>query len=105
MKILEHYNRFNERRYGNPWVAMVDPKTAKPDFSKKVGRYSGGYNKGEAGDLYLFEPQEGTVYMYGQKDYRGGNTERAYVLYKDGEFAPVTAGDLVSVLEAMNGGK
>ena len=95
MKVLAHYGSFNARRYSNPWVAPIDPKTAKPDFTKKVGGYTGGYNSGEAGDLYITEPKEGTVYMYGQKDYRGNNTERRYAQYISGEFVPVPADRLI----------
>lgn len=102
MKILKSYESFNPRRYGNPWVAKVDPKTAKPDFSVKVGGYTGGYGQGDAGDLYILDPAEGVVYMYGQKDYRGGHTEREYALYKDGEFHSVSAKDLIAVLESLN---
>lgn len=98
MKILKHYDSFNWRRYGNPWVAVVNPKTAKPDFSEKVGGYTGGYNRGEEGDLYICEPIEGTVYMYGQKDYRGNNTERKYAKYIDGEFIPVSNSELIAAL-------
>lgn len=57
MKILKHYRSFNFRRYGNPWVAKVDDKTAKPDFNLKVGGHTGGYNRGEEGDLYVTDPQ------------------------------------------------
>lgn len=98
MKILKHYDYFNSSRYGNPWVAKVDAKTAKPDFKLKVGGYTGGYNRGEEGDLYVTDPQDGTVYMFGQKDYRGKKTERGYVVYKNGEFLPVTPSALIAVL-------
>lgn len=98
MKILKHYGSFNFRRYGNPWVAKVDAKTAKPDFNSKVGGYTGGYNRGEEGDLYVTDPQDGTVYMFGQKDYRGNNTEREYAVYKNGEFLPVTSSTLIAAL-------
>lgn len=98
MKVIASYGEFNERRYGNPWVAKVDPRTAKPDFSVRVGGYTGGYNMGEAGDLYVYEPEEGAVYMYGQKDYRGHNTERGYVKYVNGEFVDVSTADLLKNL-------
>jgi len=98
MIVLKHYESFNQRRYGNPWVAKVDKKTAKPDFNVKVGGYTGGYNCGEEGDLYVADPQDGAVYMYGQKDYRGNNTERSYVQFKDGTFIPVTKSELITVL-------
>ena len=48
---------------------MVDSK-GKIDFSKDIGDYSG--RPGEAGELYVYEPQDGQVYAYGQKDNRGG---------------------------------
>lgn len=101
MEVLKRYDSFNFRRYGNPWVAKVDKKTAKPDFQQKVGGYTGGYNRGEAGDLYVYDPQEGEVYMFGQKDYRGNNTEREYAIYKNGKFTPVSTENLITVL---NGG-
>lgn len=98
MKTIKHYGSFNQRRYGNPWVAKVDTKTAKPDFKSKVGGYTGGYNKGEEGDLYVYDPEEGTVYMYGQKDYRGGNTENGYVKVVNGEFVEVSSANLIAAL-------
>lgn len=98
MKVIKNYGSFNHRRYGNPWVTIVNPKTAKPDFSKEIGGYTGGYGRGEAGELYVNDPQENAVYMFGQKDYRGNNTERQYVQYKNGEFIPVSSENLVEVL-------
>ena len=73
MKTIKTYESFNHRRYSNPWVAPVLPGTTKPDFSKKVGGYTGAYGKGEAGNLYVSDPVEGQVYTYGQKDYRAGS--------------------------------
>lgn len=102
MKKVKHYTAFNHRRYGNPWIAKLNPKTLKPDFSEKVGGYTGGYNKGEEGDLYLFAPEENAIYAYGQRDYRGGNTEMAYLLYKNGEFEEVTPSTLIDVLNDMS---
>lgn len=98
MKVIKSYEEFNQRRYGNPWVAIVDSKTAKPDFSRKVGGYTGGYNSGEAGELYVNEPQDGAVYMFGQKDYRGNKTDRQYVQFKDGEFLPIKSENLIEAL-------
>ena len=48
MKTIKTYESFNHRRYGNPWIAEVIPGTTKPDFSRKVGGYTGAYGKGEA---------------------------------------------------------
>ncbi|HNX63310.1 MAG TPA: hypothetical protein PKN45_11765 [Candidatus Limiplasma sp.] len=99
MKIIKKYSEFNFRRYGNPWVAMVSPN-GKIDFNARVGSYTGGYNKGEAGSLYVTDPIEGAVYAYGQKDYRGNNGGYEYVKFIGGEFVKVAKEDLV---EALNG--
>lgn len=80
------FDEYNFRRYSNPWVAVVD-ENGRLDFNKKVGTYTGRYNSGEAGDLYVFSPIEGQVYGFGQKDYRGNRTIVEYVMWMNGEFA------------------
>lgn len=86
IKTIAKYDSFNERRYSNPWVAICDSK-CKPNFDKKVGEYTGGYGKGESGDLIVYEPVEGAVYMYGQKDNRKTqHSVREYVIFHHGQF-------------------
>jgi hypothetical protein len=97
MKTIKMYESFNFRRYGNPWVAMVDTN-GKLDFTAKVGGYTGGYNKGEAGELYISNPVDGAIYAYGQKDYRGNNSGYQYVVYADGAFNRVEKTELISRL-------
>lgn len=99
MKVIATYENFNANRYGNPWVGFINPCTGKVDFSKKVGKYTGTYNKGEAGELYVFEPVEGAVYAYGQKDYRGKNSTCNYIKYVNGEFIPVDKTTLIEELQ------
>ena len=48
MKVVKKYWSFNSRRYGNPWVALVNKSTGKIDFSQKIGGYTGVHNKVEA---------------------------------------------------------
>ena len=96
-QVIASYREFNFRRYGNPWVARVAAR-GKLDFAAKVGGYTGGYNKGEAGNLYIYEPEEGAVYAYGQKDYRGNNGGCEYTQYRDGEFHPITKTELLDAL-------
>lgn len=81
--VINTYNIFNERRYSTPWVCKME-ECGKFNFSDKVGTYTGNGRKGEAGDLVVFAPVEGQVYGYGQKDYRGGNTEVSFAKW-DGE--------------------
>ena len=99
--IIKQYGDFNFRRYSNPWVATVAPN-GKLDFSARVGGYTGGYNKGEAGSLYVTDPVEGAVYAYGQKDYRGHNGGYDYAQYLNGEFVDV---DKVNLLDVLTGTK
>lgn len=98
MKVIKKYGAFNFRRYGNPWVAIIDKETGKLDFTKNIGGYTGGYNKGEAGELYIIEPVEKAVYAFGQKDYRGNGTELEYIQYFNGEFIPVDKTELINKL-------
>lgn len=80
---IEHFESYNKRRYGTPWVcAMTD--TGKYDFSKSVGTYTG--SDGDDGDLVVFEPVIGQVYGWGQKDYRGGNTIKKFAKWTGNEF-------------------
>ena len=101
MRVIKSYSSFNRRRYSDPWVAIVDPKTAKPNFTKRVGGYTGIRFKGEAGELFVTEPQDGAVYMYGQKDYRGNNTDRQYVQFKDNNFISIKPENLIKVLSSI----
>ena len=81
--ILTSFDSYNQRRYGTPWVCIMT-QDGQYDFSTRVGCYTGNGYSGEEGDLVVFEPVEGTVYGYGQKDHRGGKTFKAYVKW-DGE--------------------
>lgn len=100
LKVIRSFEAFNKRRYSNPWVAIVGAD-ARLDFSQKCGGYTGGYGKGEAGELYVIDPIDGQVYGFGQKDYRGNNGFTSYAQYKGGEFVHVAKCDLVRVLNEM----
>lgn len=99
MTTIREYGVFNQRRYSNPWVAIVNKATGKLDFTQRIGGYTGGYGKGDAGSLYVTEPVEGAVYAYGQKDYRGNNGGYEYVKYVGGQFVPVEKTALVAALK------
>ena len=97
MKTIATYESFNARRYGNPWVCRVNQFGAL-DFSAKIGAYSGRYNGGEAGELYVYEPEEGAVYAFGQKAYRSAKGGYEYRIYMGGEFRPIEKQNLVRAL-------
>lgn len=95
--VVATYEAFNQRRYGNPWIAKVGPN-GKPSFEKKVGSYTGTYGRGESGELYIFEPEEGAIYAYGQKDYRGTGAPIRYIQIRDGAPVAIERGELLDLL-------
>ena len=86
--IIARYDAYNSRRYSRPWVATV--VNGKYDFATRVGYYTGNDHKGtgDAGDLIVIAPETDTIYAYGQKDHRGGNTQIGYALWIDNAFTP-----------------
>ncbi len=95
--VIEEFESFNPLRYSDPWVAPVDPATAWPDFGRRVGGYTGARGSGEAGKLYVSDPEEGAVYMYGQKDRRGRNTIKRYARWDGEAFVPMTKAEVLGL--------
>lgn len=98
--IVKHFNSFNFRRYSDPWVARVD-RQCRPDFSVRVGTFTGGFRTGHEGDLVLTDPVDGALYTWGQKDYRGGNTARGWFVYQDGEIKQLTYAEALDYATAQ----
>jgi len=80
--VIDSYGEYNWRRYSRPWLCRMT-EGGGYDFATPIGTYTGA-ERGEAGDLVVFEPSEGMVYGYGQKDYRGNNTKVRHAVW-DGE--------------------
>lgn len=80
--VICSFDAYNERRYGRPWICQMTERGGY-NFNTPVGIYTAG-ERGGAGDLVVFEPTEGVVYGYGQKDYRGNNTTINHAIW-DGE--------------------
>lgn len=97
--IIKRYGDYNERRFGTPWAAPCD-STGRPNFKGKTGRFTGG--RGEGGDLFAEDPDEGSVWAYGQKDFRGGSTEKSYAQYRNGAFHHLEATELLAALSEVN---
>lgn len=97
MLVVKNYESFNQRRYSNPWIARVD-SNGRIDFSVRVGSYTGAFGQGEAGQLYINNPIEGTVYAYGQKDNRGNNGGYEYVKFVAAEMVKIEKTALVEAL-------
>lgn len=84
MEIIAHFSSFNPRRYSLPWVAEFT--NGKYNFNSRCGMYTGNAKNGEAGDLVVFDPKEGQVYAWGQKDYRRNGTILSYSVFGGGKF-------------------
>lgn len=99
--VIKSYAAYNSRRYGMPWAAKVG-KTARIDFSEKISGYTGGWGTGDAGDLYIENPEEGQIYAWGQKDYRNRTGSTCYYgIYQNGALTEIAKTDLVKAVNAM----
>jgi hypothetical protein len=80
MRITLDVTSYNPRRYGKPWIARVDfGSDPKGDFH--FGDFVG--DPGQAGVLVI-EVNEGDIVAWGQKDYRGHNSEILWHQVRDG---------------------
>ena len=83
--VIYSFDNYNFRRCSTPWVALIN--NGKYDFNKKIGGYTGRYNSGDAGDVYVSHPVDGQIYAYGQKDYRNPkNTFINFAVWQNGQF-------------------
>lgn len=83
MKFTKETEKYNERRYGKPWIAKVDFKTnPKGDFT--FGDWIG--QGGDEGVLILENVSTGDTIATGQKDYRKPRNSRAEyaIIQEDG---------------------
>jgi len=88
MKIERKTNRYNELRYGLPWIAKVrfEAGKIKYDFGVWIG------DKGSEGLLVLDCLEPGDLYATGQKDFRNSKqTENdLFELLPDGTGQSIT---------------
>lgn len=84
--VIASFESYNERRYSAPWVAKITQ--GQYQFKPACGLYTGDRYRGTSGDLVVYEPEEGQVYAYGQKDHRGKHTYILYALWDGARFVP-----------------
>jgi hypothetical protein len=80
MKVQIETDSYNERRYGKPYIALVD-------FSKNPkGACQWGDWVGQVGceGLLVIDANPGDVVMHGQKDNRGNDSECRYAIVTEG---------------------
>lgn len=94
--IIATYPDYNDHQFGTPWAAPCE-STGRPSFKGKTGHFTGG--RGRGGDLYVADPAEGSVWVYGQKDYRTLNDEKRYAIFRDGEFWLIEAAEVLEFVQ------
>ena len=97
--LLECYGDYDPRKQGTPWGVPCDSSGA-PFFKGNAAYFSSGHGTG--GCLYVENPPEGSVWVYGQKDYRLGYTPKKYAQCRSGVFYPVSESELPAVLNTSS---
>lgn len=83
--VSKEFGSYNARRYSKPWGAVVTFVNGKPKYDF-CGWYAGVHNpkKDSEGEVFV-KALTGSIVAFGQKDFRGGNTENQwYVVNADG---------------------
>ena len=88
MNIKLNTDSYNPRRYGKPWIAVVDfSKNPKGDYT--WGDWVG--SPGQAGVLVI-QAEVGAIIAQGQKDNRGNGTRIIYAqVATDGKLVPIAS--------------
>lgn len=83
MRVTIEFGAYNPRRYGKPWMAKVT--------SWNVGRSPTLEFGATVGLTTEIDAEPGALVRWGQKDYRGGHSERAWgIVLSDGTVANST---------------
>lgn len=91
MMITSETKGYNERRYGKPWIAVVDfSKTVKGDYA--WGNWTGDHYNGGAGVLVIDANHDDIVAM-GQKDFRNSRNSAPAFYFLDAGGNLVLIGD------------
>ena len=97
VKVIKTYPAYDSHRFGIPWGALCDA-TGRPCFTKTVARYTG--SGGTGGALLVEEPIEGSVWVFGQKDFRANKSPKEYAVFRNGSFKLIPKSDLLAALSA-----
>jgi hypothetical protein len=84
MIIEKETSKFNARRYGKPWAAIVDFAEGKASylFCDWIGEIDGGV--GLPGILRIYA-EEGDIVAIGQKDYRKNRSNMDWYVVRNGQ--------------------
>lgn len=96
--IIAMYPDYDDRRYGTPWAAPCDIN-GRPNFKGETGHFTGG--KGKGGTLYVTDPKPGSVWAFGVRDYKGPDTEKSYIQFREKGFRLLHGEDIPIALAEM----
>lgn len=85
---------YNEKRYGEPYVALCDAQAKVLTWGTWLG------TPGNSGRLLLDLPAGVHIVMIGQKDHHGSGGDLKYSVYKDGTLIQGPTRDKFSAVEA-----
>lgn len=93
--IIATYPDYDDHHFGTPWAAPCE-STGRLSFKGKTGYFTGGRGKG--GHLYVDDPEEGSVWAYGQKNYRHRSDEKNFSVFCEGAFHPISPDTVLDFL-------
>lgn len=97
--LIKSYSAYDPKVLGTPWGAPSD-STGKPYFKEKIAHYTG--SRGSAGDLFVEDPSEGSVWIYGQKNYSTYQSNKSYLQFQSGKFHALTEDELLPALKSAS---
>lgn len=91
VRIICTVENFDPKKWGRPWVAVAEPKGGMY-FYELIGGY-------KAGKVYINEVflENGCVYAWGQKDYKGSESYVHYLQYQDGKLSEISKAEAKSL--------
>ena len=95
--LIKHFSDYDPTKLGTPWGAPSD-STGRPCFKGKVAHYTGGRGKG--GDLFAEDPVPFSVWVFGQKNYVTGHSQKEFAQFDGSGFHNLSENDLLSALKA-----
>jgi hypothetical protein len=98
MKIEIETSSYNEKRYGKPYIALIDPNTGSVS---RWGTWIG--EAGEEGFLEIDIPV-GSIVMHGQKDYRNAYKGKPLygILEEDGKIVYYTKSKAIKTARELS---
>lgn len=80
MRVAQHFDGYNARRYSKPWIAII---TAWPIGSKPTLRFGGWIGNDRDGGEAEIDAQPGDIARWGQADHRGNKTDNLWGIVQD----------------------